>query len=122
MSRPEKRYFYLTDPEGGNAGDKEFGELWSFAASVLPRIHECDPDVAVTIRANTEITSPDAPVSEGYRLLKEKLESVYSCMGVSCGQVNKSTHTHIKYTENIYYVRLRDETTRPGGKKFKYIL
>lgn len=81
------RYFYLADPEAGNGGDKEAGELWAFAASVLPRIHECDADVAVTIRANTDITSSDAPVSEGYVFLKEKLESVYSCMGVSCSQV-----------------------------------
>lgn len=82
-----KRYFYLADPEGGQGGDKEFGELWAFAAAVLPRIDECDPDVAVTIRANTDIDSPDAPVSEGYRVLKEKVESVYSCMGISCSQV-----------------------------------
>lgn len=54
---------------------------------MLPRIHECDPDLAVTIRANTDITSADAPVSEGYQVLKEKLESVYSCMGISCSQV-----------------------------------
>eukprot|EP00752_Nemacystus_decipiens_P007947 g7100.t1 len=81
------RYFYLADPAGGNGGDKEFGELWSFAAAVLPRIHECDPDLAITIRANTDINSADAPMSEGYRFLKERVESVYSCMGISCSQV-----------------------------------
>ena len=87
LNTTQHRYFYLADPAAGNGGDKEFGELWSFAAAVLPRIHECDPDVAVTVRANTDITSSDAPMSEGYRLLKEKVESVYSCMGISCSQV-----------------------------------
>ena len=43
--------------------------------------------MAITICANTDITSSDAPVSEGYRVLKEKVESVYSCMGISCIQV-----------------------------------
>lgn len=41
----------------------------------------------MTLRANTDITSSDAPVSEGYVILKEKLESVYSCLGISCSQV-----------------------------------
>lgn len=54
---------------------------------MLPRIHLCDPDIAVTIRANTYINSADAPMSEGYEVLKEKIESVYSCMGISCSQV-----------------------------------
>lgn len=82
-----RRYFYLADPAAGNGGDKEAAELWAFAASVLPRIHECDADVAVTVRVNTDIDSAFAPMSEGYLVLKEKLESVYSCMGISCGQV-----------------------------------
>lgn len=83
----KNRYIYLADPDAGNGDEKEAAELWAFSAAVLPRIHDCDADVAVTIRANTEITSADAPVSEGYVVLKEKLESVYSCMGISCGQV-----------------------------------
>eukprot|EP00904_Undaria_pinnatifida_P009158 jgi/Undpi1/5372/HiC_scaffold_2.g00653.m1 len=81
------RYLYLADPDAGDGGDKEAAELWAFAASVLPRIDECDSDIAVTIRANTDISSSDAPVSEGFVLLKEKLESVYSCMGISCSQI-----------------------------------
>ncbi|CAN0130096.1 unnamed protein product, partial [Laminaria digitata] len=84
---PKKRYLYLADPDGGDGKEKEAAELWAFAASVLPRINECDSDVAVTIKANTDLDSSDAPVSEGYVLLKEKLESVYSCLGISCGQI-----------------------------------
>lgn len=83
------RYLYLADPSDGldGAGDKEAAELWAFSAAVLPRIDACDVDVAVTIRANTELGSPSAPSSEGYVLLKEKLQSVYSCLGISCAQV-----------------------------------
>lgn len=81
------RYFYLADPNGGNGGDKEASELWSFAASILPRIHECDNDVAEVILANTMIGSSDAPMASGYVDLKAQLESTYSCMGISCSQV-----------------------------------
>lgn len=81
------RYFYLADPSGGNGGDKEASELWSFAAAVLPRVHECSETVADLIRANSDISSTDAPMSGGYEYLKEQLESTYSCMGISCSQV-----------------------------------
>lgn len=82
------RLFYLADPEAGEGGDKEAAELWAYSAAVMPAIHECDPDVAATIRANTDIERTTAPMSEGYVSLKEELESVYSCLGVSCSQVH----------------------------------
>lgn len=87
------RYFYNADPEAGNGGDKEAAELWAFSAAMLPRIHECNEEVAVLVRANTDIASDDAPMSEGYVFLKEQLESVYSCLGISCSQV-RSTGRH----------------------------
>ncbi|CAM9121769.1 unnamed protein product [Scytosiphon promiscuus] len=86
------RYFYLADPQGGAVDDdeeaeKDEAELWAFAAAVLPRISDCDTDLAITIRANTELGSPSAPMAEGYVELKQRLESAYSCMGISCSQV-----------------------------------
>ncbi|CBN78873.1 probable high CO2 inducible periplasmic protein [Ectocarpus siliculosus] len=81
------RYFYNADPEAGDGGDKAAAELWAFSAAMLPRINECDEEVATLVRANTDIASADAPMSEGYVFLKEQLESVYSCMGISCSQV-----------------------------------
>ena len=97
------RYFYLADPEVGIGGDKEAAELWAFSAAILPRIHECDEDVAAIIRANTDITSTDAPISDGYASLKEELEKVYSCMGITCSQVGGllESETELSYYENF---------------------
>ncbi|CAM9797284.1 unnamed protein product, partial [Sphacelaria rigidula] len=81
------RYVYLADPDGGQGGDKEASELWAFSAAVLPQIHNCDPDVATTVRANTDIASTDAPMSDGYVVVKEALESVYACMKIECAEV-----------------------------------
>ncbi|CAM9357759.1 unnamed protein product [Discosporangium mesarthrocarpum] len=81
------RYFYLADPEGGNSGSKAEAELWAFAASVLPRINECNADTAAIIRTNTDLASPNAPMVDGYVAMKKELESVYSCLGFSCSDV-----------------------------------
>lgn len=61
-SQYNHRYLYLADPSGGMGGDKEAAELWAFSAAVLPRVDECDADVAAILRANTDITSSNAPV------------------------------------------------------------
>ncbi|CAN0459299.1 unnamed protein product, partial [Ascophyllum nodosum] len=65
----------------------EAAELWAFSAAVLPQIHACDADVAEVILSNTAIWSPSAPISDGYIVVKEEIESVYSCMGIKCSQV-----------------------------------
>lgn len=88
-SHTETRYFYQahSDYEKDGDGDKEAAELWAFSAAALPRINECDSEVADVILANTDISLSTAPMSEGYVSLKEKLESVYSCLGFSCSDV-----------------------------------
>ncbi|CAM9766180.1 unnamed protein product, partial [Choristocarpus tenellus] len=83
------RYFYQADPNGfgGEDLDKAWGELWAFAASVLPQIAVCDSAVAATIYANANINSNSAPMSDGYVALKEQLESVYECLDVTCADI-----------------------------------
>lgn len=81
------RYVYLADPQGGQGADKEAAELWAFSAAVLPRIHECNEDVASIIEANTNIESIDAPVSDGYVEIKAQIEKVYECLGMTCDDV-----------------------------------
>lgn len=61
--------------------------MWAFSAAALPRIRECDAEVAEAIYDNTYILSPFAPMDDGYESLKEKLESVYSCLGFSCSDI-----------------------------------
>lgn len=77
------RYAYFST----TGGDKEAAELWAFSAALLPQIDNCDQDVATTILSNTDIASTDAPISEGYVTIKQKLESVYSCMNIACSEV-----------------------------------
>ena len=83
-----RRYLYRADPASAyNGTAKHAAELWAFAAAALPRISECSEDVAHTVRANSDIDSEYAPVSAGFVAVKEELESVYSCLGMTCDQV-----------------------------------
>lgn len=91
---------YKVHSSNPDAGDKSSAELWAFAAAALPRINECDPTVAYDIRWNTDITLAGSPMSEGYESLKEKLETVYSCLGITCADVggildNAATGTYV---------------------------
>ncbi|CBN77422.1 conserved unknown protein [Ectocarpus siliculosus] len=81
------RYTYLADPAIGTGGDKEAAELWAFSASILPWISACDAAVGTTVRDNTELGSASAPMADGYAAIKTQLETVYSCMGITCAQV-----------------------------------
>eukprot|EP00752_Nemacystus_decipiens_P008971 g8009.t1 len=81
------RYTYLADPAVSEVTDKEASELWAFSAAILPWIDSCDSAAATTLRNNADITLSTAPMSEGFRVVKAALESVYSCMGITCAQV-----------------------------------
>ncbi|CAM9800300.1 unnamed protein product [Ectocarpus sp. 13 AM-2016] len=81
------RYTYLADPAIGTGGDKEAAELWAFSASILPWISACDAAVGTKVRDNTELGSSSAPMADGYAAIKAELETVYSCMGITCAHV-----------------------------------
>ena len=71
----------------GAVPDKEASELWAFSAAILPMISLCDASVGATLRANADISSATAPMSDGYVAVKTQLESVYACMRITCEQV-----------------------------------
>ncbi|CAN0089212.1 unnamed protein product, partial [Ectocarpus sp. 12 AP-2014] len=81
------RYTYLADPAIGTGGDKEAAELWAFSAAILPWISACNAAVGTAVRDNTELGGASAPMADGYAAIKAELESVYSCMGITCAQV-----------------------------------
>ncbi|CAN0397378.1 unnamed protein product, partial [Ectocarpus fasciculatus] len=81
------RYTYLADPAIGTGGDKEAAELWAFSAAILPWISACNAAVGTAVRDNTELGSTSAPMADGYATIKGQLETVYSCMGITCAQV-----------------------------------
>lgn len=89
-----RRYLYRADPASDYEGDeKHWAELWAFVAAILPRVDECSADVAQVLRANSDIDSESAPLSAGFVAVKEELESIYSCLGMTCGQVKISANS-----------------------------
>ena len=85
----------------GTVPDKEASELWAFSAAILPWINNCDADVASRVRANTDITSDTAPMSDGYASVKADLESVYGCIGITCGLVGGYLDESGEYLEGF---------------------
>lgn len=73
---------------GACSYDEAWGEGWAFAAALLPRLHECDPDVAELLRKNLDVDNGDGvPMKDGYRAVKAKIETTYSCLGITCADV-----------------------------------
>jgi len=82
---------------------KEWGEGWAFAAGALPLMDQCDPKVAEMVVANLGVTSPltagkttpetkaGEQVKDGYVAVKEKVESIYGCLGLTCREVGEWT-------------------------------
>jgi len=73
----------------GSTGDcaKSWAEGWAFAAAVLPQVHKCDATAATTIRANLDVASTTGPMTGGVKAVKDAIESVYDCLGISCTDV-----------------------------------
>ena len=87
------KYAYKSDPNNpqGSCTDgvcpKAWGEGWAFAAAVLPRLDECDPDVAEKVRANLDVAN-DKPMSQnGFADLKAAVEGTYECLGLTCEDI-----------------------------------
>jgi hypothetical protein len=80
------RYAYKADPKTGPGGAKEVAEGWAFARGILPQIHACSPVAAAIVVRNMNITA-QRPVADGYQAVKQAVEGVYSCLGMSCADV-----------------------------------
>ena len=65
---------------------KSWAEGWAFSAAVLPQIHECDSMAATTVRANLDIDGAE-PMVGGAAAVKDAVESVYGCLGITCTDV-----------------------------------
>ena len=96
------RYTYLADAAvtTNTVTDKEKAELWAFSAAILPLIDDCDAAVATTVRDNTDIANTVTPTMDvGWAALKADLETVYSCMGITCeligGYIDEATGDYV---------------------------
>ena len=86
------RYVWKADPVAySGGGAKEWAEGWAFASGALPQIAACDAGAADVVRKNLEVTAAGgaegAQVPDGYMAVKEAVESVYECLGITCGDV-----------------------------------
>lgn len=64
---------------------KERTEGWIFARAVLPQIHHCNPKAAAVVRKAMYLKS--TPYGKQNGDVIGALQSVYSCLGVSCQQI-----------------------------------
>merc|ERR1719454_1164464 len=75
----------------GDICDKAWAEGWAFAAAVLPRLHYCSTeknDVAKLVKANLDVAA-SPQMKDGFKTLKETVESVYPCLGITCADVGE---------------------------------
>ena len=73
------------------AATEEDGEIdeamgATYAATILPLVHACDPNDAEIIYTNMRLT-PNVDLAVDFRAVKTALEHSYSCMGLTCKQV-----------------------------------
>jgi len=95
------KYAYKADPANsggsceavGDNCDKSWAEGWAFAAAVLPRLHYCSTasnDVAKLVKDNLDVAiTAGQQMKDGFKKLKEMVESTYSCMGITCAEVGE---------------------------------
>ena len=83
----------------GSAGDcaKSWAEGWAFAAAVLPQVHKCDASAATKIKENLDIESTAGPMTGGVKAVKDAIESVYDCLGISCTDVGAYQSSGVVY-------------------------
>ena len=68
---------------------QSWAEGWAFAAAVLPQVHKCDASAATKIKENLDIESTAGPMTGGVKAVKDAIESVYDCLGISCTDVGE---------------------------------
>ena len=76
---------------------KAWAEGWAFAAAVLPQVHKCYFTAATTIRANLDVASTTGPMKDGIAAVKDAIESVYDCLGISCTDVGAYQSSGVVY-------------------------
>ena len=81
------REAYEVDPAAGGAdadGLVEVAEGWAFAAPILPLVSKCNATAGDSVYDNMWLNA-DPHVRDGFAAVKAAVESVYPCLGISCG-------------------------------------
>ena len=74
--------------------NKEWAEAWAFARGFLPQVHACSPEAAALVRKNLDLVAV-SPMADGFAPVKQALESVYGCMGLTCADVGELQSTPV---------------------------
>ena len=81
----------MSHVHGGADGFVEVVEGWAFASAVLPRISSCNATVGAKVVRNMKMrtsTSDAQMVADGYEAVIASVEQTYTCLKISCGDVN----------------------------------
>jgi len=70
-----------------NAGEKVEAEGATYAAAVLPIVHDCDPDAAKVIFTNMKTKTGTEIYNVDFEAVKNAFEKVYSCIGIRGSEV-----------------------------------
>jgi hypothetical protein len=84
------RYAYRLNASLSGANQKkEWAEAWAFARGILPQVHACSPAVAALVRGNLDLAATSPMALKSFAQMKQALESVYGCMGLTCADVGE---------------------------------
>jgi hypothetical protein len=78
------RYAYKVGVLAGGSKERAEGDV--FSAAILPRIHNCNANAAAQIVTNMDYNAA-TPMVDGFASVKAAFESVYDCLGISCGEI-----------------------------------
>lgn len=67
----------------GDRSTRAFGEGAVMAATILPLVHDCNPDDAQTLYNNLAVSA----TATDFAIVKDVLERNYECMGISCSDI-----------------------------------
>jgi len=96
-----------------NEGAKSAAEGAVFAGAILPRVHKCDADAAKLVAANLNADVEKPMGANGFKAVKEALESTYACLGITCAHVGGL----VLNGDTFYHSGAEPCTAEAGGAK-----
>jgi len=79
------RYAYKVGELSGGSKGRAEGDV--FTAAILPRINSCSQSTATMLWNNMDYNAA-TPMVDGFAAVKAAFESVYTCLGFTCADVN----------------------------------
>ena len=69
-------------------GEQDLAEGWAFTRGILPQVDKCNASAALELKRLMDIERPVVALpAGGFQAVQQAVQSVYKCMGISCGDV-----------------------------------